>query len=713
MEPDRLDTAIPADLSAAERLVCAAFPRGSWVDLRDAPVAARGVLSGLSPAGQRPGSLVPEDGSAIGPHRQVRAEVIRALLLGAFAAEPGYAPAIRLRGAKITGRLDLMGATVSYPLVCEYCHFDTVIRMVEAATKTVRMVSCYLPAFNGTRMRLEGILNLSQSKLAGVLRIEQARITGHVSLIGTRVLAPAAATSTPAAGDVQAVSGVGMSVDGSLECTGLQARGAVTLESVSVTGTASFNQASISCPGGRALTVSHAEIGKLDAAAVTLDGQLRMHNCRIAANLTLNSAVLRNPGGVAMSAGGLTVQGGVFLTESFRAEGEVQLPGARLGANLTLAGATLSNPGGFALNLDRAGIGNVDADRMTCTGLVSMVGTRLAASLSMRDAELTGDHGGAALIADSASMEAELMLIGLRASGEVSMRTITVGRRVLLLGASLRAPGGTALRLSGSQVASDMFCDGMTVQGRLRLAGARFGGQLSLRRVTLSNPGGSAFDAPGLQASELVLQPAGAIEGAVELSHARLELLRDDPQHWPADLRLDGMTYSSLEPRLPARDRLRWLARDPGGYQAQPYEQLAAHYTAAGQASQARAVQYARERLERRSMTWLVRAWGGVQDATVGYGYQPWRALVWLAVLLATGTVVFSLHHPHPYQASHPPFIPFIYTLDLMLPVVSLGEKSAFNPTGAEQWLSYLLIGSGWLLVTTVATAAARALIRN
>jgi hypothetical protein len=183
---------------------------------------------------------------------------------------------------------------------------------------------------------------------------------------------------------------------------------------------------------------------------------------------------------------------------------------------------------------------------------------------------------------------------------------------------------------------------------------------------------------------------------------------------WPADLRLDGLTYRTLEPRLGAKYRLRWLARDPTGYQAQPYLQLAAYYTAIGLTSQARAVQYERERLEHRSATWLARAWGTVQDATVGYGYQPWRALVWLAMLLAIGTVVFSRHHPHPYQHSpHPMFIPFVYTLDLMLPVVSLGQKGAFNPTGAEQWLSYLLIASGWLLVTTVATAAARALSRN
>ena len=54
-----------------------------------------------------------------------------------------------------------------------------------------------------------------------------------------------------------------------------------------------------------------------------------------------------------------------------------------------------------------------------------------------------------------------------------------------------------------------------------------------------------------------------------------------------------------------------------------------------------------------------------------------------------------------------------IYTLDLMLPVVNLGQKYAFNPGGPEQRLSYFLIAAGWTLATTVAAGAARVLQRG
>jgi hypothetical protein len=89
-------------------------------------------------------------------------------------------------------------------------------------------------------------------------------------------------------------------------------------------------------------------------------------------------------------------------------------------------------------------------------------------------------------------------------------------------------------------------------------------------------------------------------------------------------------------------------------------------------------------------------------------------ALAWLVALLAAGSVTFALAPPPPLQASTAPhFNPVIYSLDLLLPVVNLGQKYAFNPSGAEQWLTYLLMAGGWILVTTIAAGAARVLSRR
>jgi hypothetical protein len=103
-----------------------------------------------------------------------------------------------------------------------------------------------------------------------------------------------------------------------------------------------------------------------------------------------------------------------------------------------------------------------------------------------------------------------------------------------------------------------------------------------------------------------------------------------------------------------------------------------------------------------------------MQDITVGYGYRPARAALWLAALLVIGSVIYAANPPAPLSSSGAPhFNPVIYTLDLLLPVVDLGQKHAFNPGGTEQWLSYLLIAVGWVLATTIAAGVARVITRR
>jgi hypothetical protein len=103
-----------------------------------------------------------------------------------------------------------------------------------------------------------------------------------------------------------------------------------------------------------------------------------------------------------------------------------------------------------------------------------------------------------------------------------------------------------------------------------------------------------------------------------------------------------------------------------------------------------------------------------LQDITVGYGYRPFRAAFWLMTLLIIGSIIYGTVPPAPLNGSAAPhFNPLTYTLDLLLPVVDLGQKHAYNPAGIEQWLSYLLIAAGWILVSTIATGVARIITRR
>jgi hypothetical protein len=125
-------------------------------------------------------------------------------------------------------------------------------------------------------------------------------------------------------------------------------------------------------------------------------------------------------------------------------------------------------------------------------------------------------------------------------------------------------------------------------------------------------------------------------------------------------------------------------------------------------------VQLAKLRRHRGTLPWYGQVWGHVQDATVGYGFRPLRAAGWLLSLLAVGAVAFGVHPPAALKpAEAPPFNPVFYALDLMLPVISFGQETAFAPTGWYQALSYALILTGWILATTVLTGVTRAVSRQ
>jgi hypothetical protein len=338
---------------------------------------------------------------------------------------------------------------------------------------------------------------------------------------------------------------------------------------------------------------------------------------------------------------------------------------------------------------------------------------RIGRTLTLADADLSGGSSGQALTASGASVEGPLDGRGLTARGTLSLSGARVAGDVALQRASLENAGGNAIDASGIQAGAVIDAsEGFSARGTINLINARIGSYLSVSDAMLRQPEGEALLCWRADMPELVLRPK-AVEGVVNLQHAKISILRDDEKRWPGQLQLDGLTYSVLDPQLPARDRLDWLARDPRGHLASPDEQLAAVYRSQGRDADARTVQLAKYRRRRPALGWYARWWGWFQDVTVGYGYRPARGALWLA-LLALGTAIFSVHPPAAFPGtSPPPFSPLIYTLNLIIPVVDFGQAHAFNPQGLEQWISYVLIVAGWTLATTAATGVIYILRRD
>jgi hypothetical protein len=377
----------------------------------------------------------------------------------------------------------------------------------------------------------------------------------------------------------------------------------------------------------------------------------------------------------------------------------------------------LRHPGAVAF------LGNrlvIDDDLLAAGAVVNgefrLSAARIGGAIVLIDAKLRNE-GGVALSGSNLSVGAGLAACyGFSAVGQVRLNDVTIGRDLDFTGASLSNPGMDALVARGIQVGSFVtFWRGFCAQGAIRLSRGQVGGAIFLGGALLAAPGaGDSIRCRNTGASTLVLGPGVEAEGIIDFRHSRFTVIRDVEARWPPRLRLTGLGYEALDPALRAENRVEWLRRDVDGYVPQNYETLAAMYRRLGDDPSARIVLLARERERRQQLPWYGRAWSLLQEVTVGFGYRPLRAAAWLAVFLGLGTLVFGLHHPPPLAgAPHPAFNPFIFTVDLLVPLVGLGLRNSYDPQGPQRWLAYFLIAVGWIFVTTIAAGIARVLRRQ
>jgi hypothetical protein len=395
-----------------------------------------------------------------------------------------------------------------------------------------------------------------------------------------------------------------------------------------------------------------------------INGAVALYCARITGDLVLRASYVDNPSGWALNVAGATVTGAVFM-DDLTVNGKIRLLDTHVSSDLYLSKARLSNPGGVAFE-----------------------GSRLTV-------------GGAVFCRE-----------GFTCNGEMRLRRVHITGFLDFVESRLSNPGRDALFAPGIAVDGGLTCgDRSAFGGRVVLDHARIVPDLDLTGAWLEQTGDSLTCA--YLAAEQLRLPKAPVSGAVDLSHAQLGILEANPQSSPAGIRANELTYATLTPLLPARERIKWFSHQ-AAYLPQPYEQLAAAYRRIGNDADARSVLLAKERRRRQDLPLAARLWGILQDVTTGYGYRPGRAGLWLIALLALGTAVFGLHPPAPIRSSGvPAFNPFFYTADLLLPVGRYGQQAAFGPKGAYQWIAYGFMTAGWLLATTIITGITRALYRS
>jgi hypothetical protein len=512
-----------------------------------------------------------------GDSRTCRATVISDILRGRLAPDPDL-HGLRLRGARISGRLDLANHTTEVNFELRDCFLEEGILARDAHLATVVLTGCRL------EHRADSPLDADRLTCS-VLDLREATIIGH--------------------------------------------------------------------GGAGAVSLLGADVGQLDCTKATLG----------------------NDSGAALDAEGLQVDQAVFLRGGFTATGAgelgaVRLLGAHIGGQFDCMGAHMGNDSGAALVADRLQVGQSMylAGRFTGAGeagAVRLAGAHIGGQLSCTGAYL-GNHTGPALAADGLQVhQAVLLRGGFTATGAGELGAVRllgahIGGQLSCNGAHMGNDSGPALVAEGLQVGQNMFlrggftATGAGELGAVRLAGAHIGGQLECNGATLGNDSGPALSAPSLQVGLDIfligLTATGAgdyvavdltgtrLGGALRFDSAQLEHATDSH----ARLAVDGLTYAGVPQGISARGWLDLLRDGTRGYAAQPYQQLAAGYRALGDERQAREILMAQrdDELARTDPCWSERLWGRITKVALGYGYQPWRALLFLAAVVVLSCVI-------------------------------------------------------------------------
>lgn len=447
--------------------------------------------------------------------------------------------------------------------------------------------------------------------------------------------------------------------------------------------------------------------GKLDLSFVIVPFPIALVHCRLTEDAELYDTqlpflVLEGSWVRAIKADGLDVKGNVSLRKGFDSEGEVRLLGAQIGGDLDCEGGTFINPTGKALN----------ADEVKVQGSVFMrKDFHAEGEVRLLDAQIGGEVGctggtfinpsGVALQADRIHVHGDVFLRdGFRAEGEVRLPEAQIGGNLVCDRGKFIKPSGKALNADGIDVRGYVFLrNDFRAEGEVSLPGAQIGGDLDCIDGTFTELTAYSATVRGNFWWRGLKDAAGA---ALNLGNTSVGSIIDDEKSWPTkgNLFLDGFVYGRIsEGPTEAKTRLEWLARQDR-FAPQPYRQLAKVLRERGDGDGSVKVLEEMERLRRKQedRTRLARLESWILKESIGYGYNPARALWEIVGLSALGWIVYrrsylaggiaptekdaykSFKHDGQPPQHYAPFAPLVYSVENSLPLVKLGQEEKWHP---------------------------------
>jgi hypothetical protein len=226
------------------------------------------------------------------PEVRLRASFLRFLSLGGDDAAPVHERRLEVHGAYIGEDLNLAGCTLPQPLMFSGCYFAGRILLRDSATKSMDLPSSRVKSILAEGVQVHGRVYLQSGfRCAAGASFNDAVIEGPLSLEGSTFLS--------------------------------NSDFAVSCERARIAGKADLNN------------------------GLAGEGGVYFLGAKIGGDLNCASSIFRNRAvdgtGITLLCNGAEIAGNVFLTGGFRSEGRVSLYGAKIGGQLRCTGGSFAN----------------------------------------------------------------------------------------------------------------------------------------------------------------------------------------------------------------------------------------------------------------------------------------------------------------------------------------------------------------------------------
>jgi hypothetical protein len=675
---------------------------------------------------------------------------------------PVTPPVIVVEDKFLTGTLNLRALEFPYLLEFVRCRFENPPDLRQAKLAGLELRDCWLPGLRAKNSRFANDLILGSTTVDGLIDLVDAEVEGSLDLKSSKL-----------GSGSRAMHADRLVLAGALLANNIKARGEIRMPGLRAGGNVNFSGAVLDNPSGYALNGYGMHVGGnllcgIDVTsqeAFSSTGWLFLPATRVDSDFSLRGADLK-PGDISGAVVGadpgfdvtatliadrIRVEGNLELDREMRSTGTLRIVNAVIGGSLRLTSSDIDVSGDVpppwphrALHLDGTQIsGDFDARSMRLAGQARMVDVAIRGSLLLDGSNLRNAEADV-ILGRRLSVGSNLDARFVEAAGCFSFQGAKIGANLDLRGTRLIEPGKNArtgavspsVDIRAATIGRDLIMSAghrpFAAHGGVRMHRAEIGREANFDGAILGSVlTGTALNGHGMTAQEVVLTVGQAPRGRVTLRHARCASLADNEKFWNTTSKLDleDFRYEALAVPIDVKDdeavrtRLRWLRgamqRD---YSPGPYDQLAAVFRASGNEEHASTVLIEKHKWRYVAMSDGfrvlgpgVRLWSWLQRSMVGYGFRPTRALVWLLLALALGSLWFGLH-PRLHEINNGDTLiwnPVLYTLDLLVPIIDFGNKNRWQAPGASQWIASALIATGWVLATTAATGLTRMLRRN